>query len=490
MGTKYHKPGYKWQRTKTPMRRCTLTDAYKNSMAQAGRPLAEETFYLSFRKGGWQYIPFDLETAVRAMLPEVPTILNDELSFLNENGYGLTDAMVAALQGSIEIKAAPTGTWVYQREPLVTVTGPSYLVSWLEPLLLRLFFPIQLATAIMKKEETPEMFHCTCEEQADIVRKVLESINRKDLEKHITVDTDAYREACLKQAQTLIAIVKDPARLFEVGMRAATCEEQHQVCLEGLREAGITATSNMALALAMGFRPVGTMGHEHIQRWASDLAGYRAMRDTRVGVPSYLLDTFDTITSGIPAAIKVMLERSHACSIRYDSGDKYAQYIYAHGEFGRYGLSPVHILEDGLTAEMTAKFETLRDFTGLGPEKQVYGYGGFFVSRHWNNPLSRDAVSAVYKLTQTNGEPRMKQGNEAGIGKQSIPGHPVAWRRLRGSGPMSVIGQDDERLPENYVLLSGNPDAVSQIQVCNLRYEDNQPYTLSPETQRLVAQFQ
>lgn len=458
------------------------TDGYKFSMAQAGFPLRTETFYLSFRKGGWHYIPFDLAAEIRSMVD----FDLQGFDFCDEHGYGLSDAMEVALERDLTVQAAPEGTWVYQREPILTVTGPSFLVSWLEPLVLRLFFPIQLATAIMKGEETPAMFVCTCEEQAEIVRRVLDAVKRPDLEKHIKVETELYRDGCLAQAKSLIEIVKDPARLFEVGMRASTCEEQHRICLEALREAGIKATSNVALALELGLKPVGTMGHEHVQRWGADLPAYRAMRDMRLGAPSYLLDTFDTITSGIPAAIQVMLEMDHACSIRYDSGDKYAQYIYAHGEFGRYGLSPTHILEDGLNAVMTAKFEQLRDFTGLSMEKQLYGYGGFFVSRHWENPLTRDRVAAVYKLTQTSGEPRMKLGNEAGLGKQSVPGNPVAWRRLRGEGPLSVIAQAGEPVRENYGLVTGNPEIVQQLRICNVQCVGEQPYTLSPETRRLV----
>jgi len=122
------------------------TDGYKFSMAQAGFPLRRETFYLSFRKGGWQYVPFDLETAVKDMLPGAAP--DDEKAYLDGYGYGLSGAMTRAAALEVEVKAAPAGTWVYEREPILTVTGPSFLVSWLEPLVLRLFFPIQLATLL------------------------------------------------------------------------------------------------------------------------------------------------------------------------------------------------------------------------------------------------------------------------------------------------------------------------------------------------------
>lgn len=468
-----------------------LTDGYKFSMAQAGFPRRPETFYLSFRKGGWQYIPFDLEAEIRLMLPELPHILEQKHSFIDTHGYGMSGAMLEALRSTITIQAAPEGTWVYQREPIATLSGPSFLVSWLEPLAIRLFFPIQLATELkLHGAKIPNgMLHATCEEQAQIMRRVLETVcpnEASGLIEKIVVAERRYSASVTAQAKQILEVVKDPSRLFEVGMRAATCEEQHHICLQALREQGITATSNVALAYELNMTPVGTMGHEHIQRWGNDLDAYRAMRDMRVKAPSYLLDTTDTITSGIPNAIKVMKEVGHACSIRYDSGDIFGQYIYAHGEFKRYGLEPTHILEDGLTWDAIVKFENLRRHTELPPEKQLYGAGGLWVSRHWSNPLTRDRVAAVYKLTQTSGEPRMKWGNEDGIGKQNVPGHPVAWRRLRGSGPLSIIGQEGEAVAENYMVLSGNPDAPNQLRTCNVRCEGPQPYTLSPETRRIV----
>lgn len=475
------------------------TDGYKFSMAQAGFPMRPETFYLSFRRGGWQYIPFDLEAEVRAMLPA--NSLNDQLQFLDQHGYGMSRAMTQALEsGALRIKAAPARSWVYEREPILTISGPSFLVSWLEPHVLRLFYPIQLAT-LLKTRSREELatavvdpsgwlraaLDCTCEEQADIARRVIDAVGATDVAQHVKVKTDKFRSWLTDRVQRLLAIVEDPNRIFEVGMRAASCEEQHRIALEVCREAGIRATSNVGLASDLGMTPIGTMGHEHIQRWGNDLDAYRAMRDMRVGAPSYLLDTFDTIRSGIPTAIRVMLEREHAASIRYDSGDKFGQYIYAHGEFKRHGLEPTHIIEDGLTDSETAKFERLREHTELAPSKQLYGYGGYLVGRGWNG-IDRDTVAAVYKLTETSGEPRMKFGNEKGLGKMSVPGHPVIWRRLRGSGPVSIIGQDGELVPENYVCLSGDPNALDQLSLCNAKGPSNEevPYVLSPATENLV----
>jgi nicotinic acid phosphoribosyltransferase len=214
--------------------------------------------------------------------------------------------------------------------------------------------------------------------------------------------------------------------------------------------------------------PVGAMAHEHVQRWGSDLAAFEAMRDMRSAPPTYLLDTFDTMGSGIVAAVEVMRQRAHACSIRYDSGNKFIQYLHACEVLNEAGLEPSHVLEDGLDLAATRHFEALRGFTGWPRDKQTYGYGGSIVSEPMSNPLGRDRVSAVFKLSQTGGVPRMKFGDERGCGKQSVPGRPVLWRRLRGEGPLGMIGQHGEPVAEDYLLVSGNGEAPGRLRVCNL----------------------
>jgi nicotinate phosphoribosyltransferase len=116
----------------------------------------------------------------------------------------------------------------------------------------------------------------------------------------------------------------------------------------------------------------------------------------------------------------------------------------------------VQILEDGFDAELTRRFEALRVEVGWAPEEQFYGYGGWLVAGP-AGPLTRDRVAAVYKLSQTGKRPTMKFANEAGAGKQSIPGRPVVFRRKKGkSGPVGRVGQEGEEVPEGYSLLTGS----------------------------------
>ena len=146
----------------------------------------------------------------------------------------------------------------------------------------------------------------------------------------------------------------------------------------------------------------------------------------------------------------------------------------------------MQILEDSFDAELTRRFEVLRQEVGWKPEEQVYGYGGYIVAQTSGSPLTRDRVSAVYKLTQTGHQATMKFGNESGGGKQSVPGLPVLFRRRAGaSGPFGLVGQEGEAAPEGYDLLTGAP-SLSAPRV--LEVEDRR-FGLSVGTQALVDQL-
>ncbi|MEM6996051.1 MAG: nicotinate phosphoribosyltransferase [Myxococcota bacterium] len=476
------------------------TDAYKFSMAQAGFPLRPETFYFSFRRGGLQAVVVDLVAHVQAIVSSL-RCSDSELSYAAEHGYGLTEAMREALADpeALQLTAVPKGTWVQEREPILTVTGPSFLVSWLEPMLLWLNHPFQVATHLTQcrlEGGAPDsaVLTATCEEHAEIIEGVIETLGIGGLS--VTREDERYAEGVASSVAKLVAAAGgEPSRIFEVGMRSAVCMNQHRIALAACRGQGVLKTSNVALAQELSMTPVGTMGHEHVQRWGEDLAAFLAMRDMRTGAPSYLLDTFDTMGSGIKAALTAMRGRPHACSIRYDSGNKFIQYLHACELFHEAGLQPAHVLEDALDVEATLHFEKLRAFTSWPADRQLYGYGGFIVAGPMTNPLTRDRVSAVYKLSETAGHPRMKFGNESGLGKQSVPGRPVIWRRLRGAGPLGIIGQADEPVPDNYVLLSGNEEAMDQLRLCNvadldraLRLDPSDRVVVhSDETKALVA---
>jgi len=472
------------------------TDGYKFSMAEAGWPLRQETFYYSHRRGGPHYLPFDPEEMVLSLLPKEGT--REEYDFLAKNGYSMGGGFQEAIKSKVVVKGLPKGSWFFDREPVFSVTGSSAIASWLEPLVLRLHYRIQIATLAKLNPErlAEEVGIVTCEEQKQIVLETLESVGVKAPD--IKVDSKGYfRYVKARVTRLTLAAPGSLSRIFEVGMRAATCEEQHQIALEACRHVGVMGTSNISLAKLLDMVGLGTMGHEHVQRYGSDEAAFRAMRDRFPGPSSFLLDTFSTIKSGLPTAFKLIQEDpSRKDSVRFDSGDKVTQYLIACSMAKAMGITPRFILEDGFTLEMVEEFERLREFTGVAAEDQLYGFGGYIVKDEWTS-LTRDRVAAIWKVTQTAGKATMKFGDEPGAGKESIPGKPVLWRPFLGSasykGPTGIVFQEGEELPEkgSGVLLSGLDEFPMSLQcsiadALNWARRQNRPH-YSPHTQSLVS---
>jgi len=374
-----------------------LTDGYKFPMAQAGFPLRKETFYLHYRKGGPQYIPFDLSKVVEALRPCLPT--TREHGFLLTHGYGMTPAMEAALQGELDIWAQPSKTWSNPHEPLVTITGPSFLVSWLEPLIIAYQFPLQVATAI---QGGAKGFTACCQSEAQIIHLVAEAL-------YTEVQVGQAERAYLAGVQRRVAKVKDALkgdihRAFEVGMRGMTCIEQHRMVIQACKEGGIDRTSSVKMAYDHYMVPVGTTGHEHQMRHGIDQEGFRAIRDCRPEPPSYLFDTYDPVTLGIPAAVQVMGEDlSRRCSVRFDSGDQVDQlrrFLIAEEHSG---IKPLYLFMDGYDANRVTEMEQAADNMGIHADRRHYGIGGYFGTDPNICPYNRNRIAMVYKLSQTNG---------------------------------------------------------------------------------------
>ncbi len=467
------------------------TDGYKFSMAEAGWPLRPETFYGAHRKGGLQVLPFDVKAELAKLLP---TAEPGDWEYLAEHEYELGSAYRAGVAPGVpyEVRALPRFAVFHEREPIFSISGPSALVSWLEPLVLMWHFRVQVATLALFRpaELLAAVGTVTCEAQRRLVLETLDAVGVKAPE--VRVDSEGYVARVRAQVRQLAEITGDPTRLFEVGLRSASCLEQHLLALEGCKAEGLTRTSHVYGARKLGLIPIGTMGHEHVQRYGSDEAAFRAMIERRHQRSSFLLDTFDTYRSGLPAAFEILVERKErGDSIRYDSGDKEAQVRFAATRAAELGVRPVHILEDSFDAPLTRRFEALREELGIAKRALVYGYGGVLVAQTSGSPLTRDRVAAVYKLSQTGKRATMKFANEAGSGKQSVPGVPVLFRRRAGaSGPFGIVGQEQEAPPEGYELLTGQralaapPVAeAKQVAAQDLRIG------LSPRTQELVDEL-
>jgi nicotinate phosphoribosyltransferase len=135
--------------------------------------------------------------------------------------------------------------------------------------------------------------------------------------------------------QTLIATkasrIKEMARgqlLLEFGARRA----QDRGAIAGVRGAligGADYTSNVGISLLLGYPPKGTHGHSMVQLFISmgmtELDAFNSFAELYPDDCILLVDTINSLESGIPNAIKVFekLKKKghHPIGIRLDSGD-------------------------------------------------------------------------------------------------------------------------------------------------------------------------
>ena len=146
------------------------------------------------------------------------------------------------------------------------------------------------------------------------------------------------------------------------------------------------------------------------------------------------------------------------------------------------GVRPVHVIEDGIGEEDVTRFEALREASGVKPDEQFYGSGGWLVSQTEGSGLTRDKVAAVYKLSKSGKRAVMKLSNDPG--KVSVPGVPVAWRRVRGDGPAGIVAQEGEAVRDGYVCI----DEASLEKPTDDRVElSDETRTLVEETKHAIA---
>ena len=171
--------------------------------------------------------------------------------------------------------------------------------------------------------------------------------------------------------QTLIATkaarIKQVApqdMLMEFGTRRA---HEADAAIWGTRAAyisGFNGTSNVRAGKLFGIPVLGTMAHSWVQMFDSELEAFRYYAECRPGNVVLLVDTYDTLKSGVPNAITVakeMAAKGHKLKgIRLDSGDLAYLSIEARKMFDAAGLDYINIiasndLDEHLIAELKAQ---------------------------------------------------------------------------------------------------------------------------------------
>ncbi len=260
--------------------------------------------------------------------------------------------------------------------------------------------------------------------------------------------------------------------VLEFGLRRA----QGRGAIEGARAAiigGATNSSNVGASYAIGRLPKGTHAHSMVQMFMAlgmgELAAFQAYADLYPDDCLLLVDTVDTLESGVPNAIKIFNKLKAAghqpVGIRLDSGDQAYLAIQAAQQLNEAGFPETSIVLSSDLDELVIwqiNTQILHEAPRYGLDAQqvidrlVYGVGTRLITS-WGDP----ALGGVYKLVAVN-----KDGDWASAikisetpAKTPNPGLKRLWRIYdqRGIATADLLSLEDETPQDAGALILRHP---------------------------------
>lgn len=246
--------------------------------------------------------------------------------------------------------------------------------------------------------------------------------------------------------------------VLEFGLRRAHGSEAG---LYGARAAiigGCTGTSNVEAESLIGLPSKGTMSHSLIQSYDSELEAFRTYAKYNENNLLLLVDTYSTLSSGVPNAIKVFAELKEKnklngiYGIRLDSGD--LAYL---SKKSRDMLDEAGFENAIISASSDLDEHLIRDLKLQGADITLWGVGTKMITSY-----DCPALGAVYKLSQIqdNGyiKPKIKISNDAI--KITNPGYKKVVRfydRNNHKALADLIMLDHEKIDESKPIVIFDP---------------------------------
>ena len=307
-----------------------LTDQYELNMAnsyfESGMKDTVGVFDVFFRK-----VPSNGGYALMAGVDKVIEYINNlkfsdnDLAYFKSLGYG--EEFINYLKDfkfTGNIYAIPDGTPVFPNEPILTVEAPLIEAQIIETAVLSLL--------------NGAMEHATG------ARRIIEATPKN-------------------------------VKVMEFGARRADgLDAAIDASLYGVM-AGCSGTSNVIAANMIGQKALGTQAHSYIESFDSEYEAFLAYAKSYPNETLLLVDTYDTLRSGIPNAIRVAKEYLipngyRLKGIRIDSGDLAYLSKMARKMLDDAGLNDATIcLSNGLNAN------TIRSLTEQGARFDSLGVG-------------------------------------------------------------------------------------------------------------------
>ncbi len=258
-----------------------------------------------------------------------------------------------------------------------------------------------------------------------------------------------------KAARVVYAAAGDV--VMEFGLRRAQGPDAGVYGARAAMIGGCTGTSNVLTGQLFGVDVMGTHAHSWVMSFPTELDAFRAYAEIFPTSCMLLVDTYDTLHSGVPNAITVFDElKAKGCKpigIRLDSGDLAYLSKRARAMLDEAGYPEVKICASGDLDETV-----IRDLKAQGARIDTWGVGTKLITS-----LDCPALGGVYKLAAEviNGViiPKIKLSEN--VVKMTNPGYKKVFRlynKRNGMALADLIALEGETIDETKPLRIYHPE--------------------------------
>ena len=285
----------------------------------------------------------------------------------------------------------------------------------------------------------------------------------------LTVKTTLFEAQLIETAllniinhQTLIATkatrISHSAKgkpVMEFGLRRAQGPDAGIYGARAAMIGGCCGTSNVLAGQMFDVPVLGTHAHSWVMSFKDELTAFRAYADLYPDACTLLVDTYDTLKSGLPNAITVFNElkaKGHTPKgIRIDSGDLAYLTKKARKMLDEAGFPEVKICVSGDIDE-----HVLLSLNAQDACIDSYGIGTKLITSH-----SHPSLGGVYKLAEVENDegeliPKLKVSDTSE--KITNPGYKTVWRIYTdGRAAADLIALKEEKFDKNKPLTLFHP---------------------------------
>ncbi|GFO69203.1 nicotinate phosphoribosyltransferase [Geomonas limicola] len=287
------------------------------------------------------------------------------------------------------------------------------------------------------------------------------------------------------------------AQVMEFGLRRAQGPDGGLSVARAAYIGGVRSTSNVQAGQVFGIPVKGTHAHSWIMAFADELTAFRRYAEVFPQGCILLIDTYDTLKSGLPNALTVaaeLRERGHELfGVRIDSGDLAYLSRQVRAAFDEAGFPGVKVVASNELDE-----HVIESIRAEGGRVDIYGVGTRLATCAGEGG---GALGGVYKLVQVDHSPKLKLTSD--VSKATLPDHKTVLRVVdrQGNFIQDVITLRGEALsPGDLVYDPGNPlqqvripDAANFVELRSLVMEGGRrcrpPETLDAAADRSQEQL-